>query len=336
MENVKRGGNSGSRCFHYKGRNASTKDAISDLLQEYYSDLATPDYTSTQFDDDFKSTIESEVVTYESNIINRISEIESDVTTDEISNILKQLKRGKSPGPDGINNEHLIHSGNVIIKSICRLFNCIIEAGYVPLSYRIGSIISIYKNNGKDKRDPSNYRGITLTSVLGKLLEKIILKRIESSIENQSITFPNNLQFGFRGEYGSIVAAFSLREAIKLKFFIHSTDHYYICRGSPVYAAFLDNEKAFDRIWHEGLLYKLYHLGISDNIWKLISFWYRNNYAYVSYMGSDSNVFKVSQGVGQGRVLSAFMFLVYINDLINELCNFNTGLKIGTLEILQY
>ncbi len=102
--------------------------------------------------------------------------------------------------------------------------------------YKTGMVISIYKGKN-DKNDPKNYRGITLTSCLGKLFEKLLLKRIEHKLLKSNPNFPDKLQFGFRKEHGAIMSAFTLMESIQ----------YYNYRDSPVFAAFLD------RIWHDGL-----------------------------------------------------------------------------------
>ena len=155
------------------------------------------------------------------------------------------------------------------------------------------------------------------------MFEKIVLKRIENSLIEKKISFPHELQFGFRDDHGAVPACFVLKECIS----------FYVTKGSPVFCTFLDNEKAFDRIWHNGLLYKLYELGIDPYIWSILRDWYYKSKCFVSFAGINSSLFKVSQGVGQGRVLSAFMFLVYINDLLYELCSTNNGLFLDDLHI---
>ena len=79
------------------------------------------------------------------------------------------------------------------------------------------------------------------------------------------------LQFGFVKNHGSITAIYSLTESIR----------YYIERQSTVYAIFLDNEKAFDRIWQNGLLYELWNIEITGNIWKVIFFPYETAAVHV-------------------------------------------------------
>lgn len=103
---------------------------------------------------------------------------------------------------------------------------------YVPEMFKVGKIISIYKGKNKDKCDPTNYRGNALTSVMSKLFEKKILSRIENDFANKNVSFPHNLQFGFRSEYGAVPACYVLKEAIS----------YYVDKDSSVFCAFLDNE----------------------------------------------------------------------------------------------
>ena len=88
---------------------------------------------------------------------------------------------------------------------------------------------------------------MTLTSAIGKLFEKLLLYRIDLFFKQIFNTVPHSLQFGFVKGHGSIPAIYTLKESINC----------YIERSSTVYATFLDNEKAFDRIWQDGLLHKL-------------------------------------------------------------------------------
>jgi len=135
--------------------------------------------------------------------------------------------------------------------------------------------------------------------------------------------FPHKLQCGFRKEHGATVATYVMKEIVS----------HYIDRGSNVFAAFLDNAKAFDRIWHDGLLLKVFNLGIHGRAWHIIKQSYHESSACVHHNGCKSRVFPVKQGVGQGRVLSAWMFLVYINDVIYKLDELATGLIIGNEHI---
>ena len=98
-------------------------------------------------------------------------------------------------------------------------------------------------------------------------------------------------------------------------------------QGSKVFSCFLDVRKAFDTIWIDGLLYKLYHeLGINSKLWLIIKELYTNIHACVTYNGFLSRDFVISQGSGQGRILAPFMYKVYINKLLKDLCTPGIGI----------
>jgi hypothetical protein len=303
----------------YKGKSERSNVGICNLLGSYYYDLFSPQ-ENCNFDGEFKLYVENSISDIEDCSFNDDCEILTEcVTVSEIKDQVAKLKIGKAPGPDCITNEHIRLAGEKLYTHLAVLFNNVITQEYLPIAYRSGHVILMYKRNSKDKRDPSNYRGITLTSCLGKLLEKIILNRIQTCLNQANVQFPHELQFGFRTAYGATPAAYMLNECIS----------YFVNNGSPVYASFLDNAKAFDKIWHDGLLYKLYKLGVQGKVWRIIAHSYKCFNVRVQWHGCYSDPIPVKQGVGQGRVLSAWMFLVFINDLVCELDSLGYGIKIG-------
>ena len=319
---------SGDRINNIKYESATglDKDDQCSIWKSYFCDLATPDTTSC-FDKDFKRIVEDRVLTILENK-DTILETDNDlmynhISCYEIQQTLKEFKAGKAPGPDKIMVEHLRYAGNILFSHLSNLFNTLVNCGYTPKMYRTGEIIPVYKRNNKDRSEPSNYRGITLTSVIAKLFEKLILNRIMKVIELSGVPFPNPLQFGSRKDHGALTAAFVLHDSIS----------FFLERSSPVFALFLDNAKAFDRVWIHGLLYKLYRLGIHDKLFYICSHLYLNSFSCVKLMARHLIFFPIRQGVGQGRVLSAFMFLVYVNDLLDELDTLNCGLIIGHMHI---
>ena len=112
---------------------------------------------------------------------------------------------------------------------------------------KVGTIITVYKGGKKDKRNPNSYRAITLSSCILKLFEKVLLRRLEN---NTSLT-PHRLQGGFRKGLGCLMSSLSLQECIS----------YANENRSKLYACFLDSRQAFDRVWHQGLVYKLMEAG---------------------------------------------------------------------------
>ncbi|CAG2232008.1 unnamed protein product [Mytilus edulis] len=177
--------------------------------------------------------------------------------------------------------------------------------------------------NNKDKSNPNSYRAIVLTSVFGKLHDKTVLHRINKMLTALDKTFPDPLQFGFVPEHGSIPALYTLKECINV----------FLKSKSKLYVGFLDNEKAFDKIWHDGLFLKLKEIGVTGKLWNILFMSYKSASAHVQYNGLTSDNFSISQGVGQGRVLSSWLFSLYINDLILQLISTNCGIRIGYLNI---
>ncbi|CAG2234155.1 unnamed protein product [Mytilus edulis] len=242
----------------YNGTEATNDSSICELWGEYFRDLYSEQPTGC-FDETFFHEISSKVQTYFQNSDKAsIPELEKQITLEEIREQINTLKCGKAPGPDRITNEHILYGGDQVIKYLCKLFNMILKTEYLPVSFRHGIIIPLYKGSNKDKTKPNSYRAVTLTSVLGKLLEKIFLTRIQKLLENIN-NVPHGLQFGFVKEHGSIPAIYTLKESIR----------YYIERYSYVFSIFLDNEKAVDRIWQDGLLFKLWNAGITGKMWKI-------------------------------------------------------------------
>ncbi|VDI79116.1 Hypothetical predicted protein [Mytilus galloprovincialis] len=307
----------------YNGTEATNDSSICELWGEYFRDLYSEQPTEC-FNETFFHEITSKVQTYfENSDKASIPELEKEITLEEIREQINTLKCGKAPGPDRITNEHILYGGDQVIKCLCTLFNMILKTEYLPVCFRHGIIIPLYKGSNKDKTNPNSYRAVTLTSVLGKLLEKIFLCRIQNVLENINNVVPHGLQFGFVKEHGSIPAIYTLKESIR----------YYIERCSYVFSIFLDNEKAFDRIWQDGLLFKLWNAGITGKIWKIIHMSFKTATAHVQYNRLNSQVFPIKQGVGQGRVMSAWLFALFINDLITQLLETNCGLMIGHIHI---
>lgn len=128
-----------------------------------------------------------------------------------------------------------------------------------------------------------------------------MFERIENCLIERRILFPHELQFGFREDYGAVPACFVLKECISFD-----------VKKWSLFLCFLDNEKAFDRIWHKFLLFL--KLGKDPYIWFILKDWYYNSKCLYHLLVFIRGFFKVSQCVGQGIVLRAVMFLVYMKE----------------------
>ena len=125
------------------------------------------------------------------------------------------------------------------------LFNAIVTSGIVPSAFRRGLVIPIPKDTKKDLSLPTNYRGITILSNISKVLEKLVLLQINSQ---DSPPVLNPLQGGFRKGCSCLHTALVFQESVQA---IRDS-------GKKAYVAFIDVKKAFDTVWHKGLLVKLH------------------------------------------------------------------------------
>ncbi len=158
-----------------------------------------------------------------------------------------QLKVGKSPGVNGIPAEVSQHWAEAMLDKLQDLFTNRWQKGTLPQDLRDAVIVSLYKNKG-EKSDCSNYRGITLLSIAGKILARVLLNTLTPTIAQENT--PES-QCGFSANRGTVDVNFVLRQ-IQEK-----------CRehNMGLYAAFVDLTKAFDTASRDGLWKLLARLG---------------------------------------------------------------------------
>ena len=224
------------------------------------------------------------------------------LTLHELEEALRKLKQKKAPGPDEITNEMLKHLGPGAKRFLLSVYNQSWHTGTVPTSWKKALVRPIPKK-GKDKRDPTSYRPISLLSCTGKLLERIINKRLLWHLEVNSALAPT--QTGYRQHRSTEDQLALLTQEIEDAF----------QEKKKVLAVFFDMSKAFDKVWKEGLLLKLLHAGVGGKMYKWLSNFLFNRTARVKIDGTTSNLVKLREGVPQGGVISPTLFLVYINDI---------------------
>ena len=240
-----------------------------------------------------------------------------DITTEEINGIVKNLKRGKACGPDNILPEHIIHGGDYLILWLKKIFNEILHLEQIPSCLKEVEIISIYKGKGKDPLLTSNYRGISLSSIISKVFERVILLRMTPILEEKGV--PHRTQTAYQAGISCSDATEVVQEVVKA----------YINSGSKIFQCFYDLEKAFDSIEHTVLLNHLYKAGINGKAWRVIGAFYDKAKARVRVGSSHSAKLQLNRGVKQGSVLSPLLFLLVIDSLLAELESSGTGASIG-------
>ena len=187
--------------------------------------------------------------------------------------------------------------------------------------WKLANVTPIFKK--EDKQLVKNYRPISLLPICGKMFEKLTFNSLYLYLNSNNLITPN--QSGFRpGDSCSNQLLFLINE-------IHKA--FEDPKSLEVRAVFLDISKAFDKVWHDGLLFKLKQNGVSGKLLKFFESYLHNRKQRVSLNGFNSDYAEIESGVPQGSVLGPLLFLVYINDLEK---NIKSNVKFFADETMLY
>jgi len=281
-----------------------------------------------EYDNEFKRSIDTKVNDILSNVLDgtydqsasHANVMMDPVTIDEVRKACHGFKNGKAPGYDLITYEHLKYGSQLLYSHLCRLFDWILLSCYIPQCFKVGVVIPLHKGKHKPKNSVKSYRGVTLMPALNKLLEKIIWCRLKPILDE--LEFPNPQQFACREEHNSTLLSFTVQESI----------NYCLEYQSKAYSCFLDCEQAFDRVWWNGLLYKLHNIGINGRLWLLFREWLLGSKCCVLLDGILSDRFPISRSIKQGGLLSMFFYVVSNSD-IHSAVDGGEGLRVNNVNV---
>jgi exonuclease III len=228
---------------------------------------------------------------------------------------IHELKGGKASGQDGIVAEHILHSHPSIVVHLKLLFSMILSHAYVPEAFGIGIVIPIVKDKRGDLSSLDNYRPITLSPVISKLFEAVMLGLYSKFMKT------DDLQFGFKKNVGCSNAIFVLRQVTE----------FFNNRGSNVFIASLDASKAFDRINHYKLYTTLIRRGVPVLFINMICNWYGKLSIMIRWDNHDSDNLAVKSGVRQGGILSPILFNMYVDCIISTLRQKRLGCHLNNI-----
>ena len=208
------------------------------------------------------------------------------ITKEELLAATKKIKKSKASGLNQVLNEMILCTVDMYPEIFLNLFNSLLDNGIFPNLWTKSIIIPLHKKGSKS--DKKNYRGIALTSCLGKFFNLIINERLTEFAASKNIFKPEQIGFvkGNRTSDNLLI--------------LHSLFNQYCnVRGKKLYAAFIDFEKAYDRISRDVLLKKLYSLGRKGKIFNVIESMYKNDQSCIQIGNKRTDFFPVNMGVNK-------------------------------------
>ena len=214
-----------------------------------------------------------------------------------------ELKNGKAPGIDNVCNiilKKAIVTG--FYKGLARAFTISLKLGFIPHVWKV-AVLCMHIKPDKLLSQTTSYRPISLLSAIMKLFEWVIEKRLRKHLEDNG--FFSKYQSGFKKFKSTNGYLFHFSQTIMESF----------NQGEHVIAAFLDVEKAFDNVWHNGLRYKIYQLDLPTKLCRWLSDFLVERVIHVKIEGFLSPKVYPKAGVPQGSNLSLLLFLIYVNNM---------------------
>ncbi|MCH2405851.1 MAG: reverse transcriptase family protein [Nitrosopumilus sp.] len=234
-------------------------------------------------------------------------------TTAELKQVIRKLKRGKSPGVDGLPAELFIEAGEGLLNSLLTIMNVVKRSKQIPDEWNAVKIVTIYKSKGS-KKELINYRGIFLTVVVSKIFEGLVKGRMTDSLKNVDLH-----QAGSRPNRSAADNLFLLRGCI---------DHHRY-KNSTLYITTYDFEQAFDSLWLQDSIMSLMKIGVEMDMLKLIYKLNRHAKFVVKTPCGETDAVEISDIVEQGTLLGPTL----CSSSTGEYCGTNKGVAIGTAQI---
>ena len=265
-------------------------EAFADEMEGQFKNNSFP--TNPQFE----NIVDSEVTDYLSNPNHNISNDPTDL--EEISFIISKLKNRKAPGIDNINNSMLKNLPVNSLLKLLQIINACLELAYFPLPWKKASIIMIQKPL-KSPCLPSSYRPISLLPSMAKVYERVLNERIRPHLSN----IPTE-------QYGFLQGKSTTHQLVRILEFVGAAAH----NKATSAVLMLDVAKAFDRVWHSGLMKKLIDCQIPPNLILTLRSYLSSRTFTIKYGVAASSLRPIEAGVPQGSILGPVLYLFYTYD----------------------
>ena len=221
-----------------------------------------------------------------------------EITFEEVKVAIGKMKRKKAAGPSGVVAEMLGLAGDAGVQWMTDLCNAVVKEGRIPEDWRKSWMVSIYKGKG-DALECGSYRGVKLLDHAMKVMERVFETRVRNRVKI------DEMQFGFRVGKGTTDAIFIVQQL----------QEKYLGMKEELWMAFVDLEKAFDRVPREVLWWALRELGVEEWIIMVIQSMYEGSTTAMKFKNGESSQFGVGVRVHQGSVLSPLLFIIVMEAL---------------------
>ena len=231
-------------------------------------------------------------------------------TVDDVVRASSSFRLNTALGSDQVSPYFVQNGGAALHSSLFLLFSICSRHGLIPTAWRHGLVVTLYKGDG-DVNDPNNYRPICITSVVARMYERVHVEPLVRAMTVAGVPTPS--QFGFTRERSAHDAIFRLLSTI-VDCMTSDTDPYTF---TP--SVFIDISKAYDKVWIDGLLYKLHHdLHITGPMFYMLRALITQRSIQVVHSNMISDTVFLSAGVPQGSILAPFLFIIYIHGITSS------------------
>ena len=231
-----------------------------------------------------------------------------EITAEMVEKYLKRLNTSKSQGPDNLHPKLLLETLHEIKEPLTEIFKNSLQEGTVPNDWKLANIVPLHKKGCKSS--PENYRPISLTSVVSKIMEKLVRDKIMEHMEENNLFTKH--QHGFRIGYSYVTQLIDVCDKWSEE----------LDNKNCIDILYLDFKKAFDSVPHQRLLTKLKDYGFKGKLLTWVENFLKNRKQRVQVDGSSSDWADVTSGIPQGSVLGPTLFIIYVNDLPDVVHNF--------------
>ena len=222
-------------------------------------------------------------------------------TIDEVAAVCRKAKVNSAMGPDDFSPHFLAQGSRSLFACLAVLVDFSWARAVLPVAWRSANIYALYKGKGALASSPDSYRPISLTSVVVKVVERLVLSRVRAAFT------PSPFQAGFRAKYSCS------DQLHRLNALLHAS-HRHTSRSYRS-VVFIDFQKAFDKVWHKVLLWKLHVAGVRGRTLRWIAAFLADRRIRIAHRSAYSDWHAITAGAPQGAILSPELFLVFINDL---------------------